>query len=102
MESRADVPSCSSLSHVPQRTCIGCRRVRPKQELLRLVRDEGGGVNADPSRGARGRGAYLCPEPGCWRRGLSKNRLDRALRTKITEDNRERLAKIAVMLPTIN
>src|SRR2546426_9791028 len=45
----------------PRRTCLGCRRVGPKQALVRLVRGRGGVVVADPRRPAAGRGAYVGP-----------------------------------------
>src|SRR5437867_13407353 len=45
----------------PRRTCLGCRRVRPKEALVRLVRGRDGVVVADPRGGAAGRGAYVWP-----------------------------------------
>ncbi|MFS8640208.1 MAG: YlxR family protein, partial [Symbiobacteriaceae bacterium] len=51
--------------HVPQRTCIGCRAVRPKRELLRIVRTPEGEILFDPSGRRAGRGAYLCPSASC-------------------------------------
>ncbi len=45
-----------------------------------------------------GRGAYLCPEPSCWERALSKGQLSRALRTNLTEEVRARLREYAAGL----
>ena len=81
------------VKHIPQRTCVACGEVRPKQELVRLVRVFGGGVEVDPNGKKAGRGAYLCPAPDCWQAGLKKGRLDYILRTKINEDNRQQLIK---------
>jgi predicted RNA-binding protein YlxR (DUF448 family) len=78
--------------HVPQRTCVACGEVRPKRELVRLVRVSGG-VEVDPSGRKAGRGAYLCPVLGCWQAGLKKGRLEYILRTQITEHNRQQLIK---------
>ncbi|OGK87704.1 MAG: hypothetical protein A2050_00210 [Candidatus Rokubacteria bacterium GWA2_73_35] len=64
----------------PARTCLGCRRVRPKRELVRLVRSERGIVVVDAPARARGRGAYVCPEPACVERALSRSRLAHAFR----------------------
>ena len=83
----------SQLKHVPQRTCVACGRVRPKRELVRLVRISSGGVEVDDSGRKSGRGAYLCPVVGCWEAGLGKGRLEHALRTAISTDNREQLIK---------
>src|SRR5690606_40333561 len=50
----------------PVRTCIGCRSRAEQSDLLRLVAD-GLLVLPDPHRRAPGRGAYLHPDPECWR-----------------------------------
>lgn len=49
---------------VPVRSCVGCRRVRPKDELLRVAKTPTG-VAADPEARLPGRGAYVCPDPRC-------------------------------------
>jgi predicted RNA-binding protein YlxR (DUF448 family) len=61
----------------PQRTCVACRRVRPKAELVRLV-IRGERVVQDGSGAMAGRGAYVCPEPACVRR--ARTSAARALR----------------------
>jgi len=76
---------------LPQRTCVACRHKGDKKELLRLVRT-GNGVELDLSGKKPGRGAYLCPKKDCWEEGLKKNRLEYALGTKITAQNRQALA----------
>jgi len=65
--------------HAPQRCCIGCRRVRPKGELLRIVRTPEGEIRADAGGKMPGRGAYLCPGEECLRLALKQRRLERAL-----------------------
>jgi len=64
-------------SREPLRTCVGCRRVRGKHELVRIVRAPGGLLVAD--RNAAGRGAYVCPGAECLER--ARPRLGGALRT---------------------
>jgi len=78
--------------HVPQRTCVGCRKVRPKREMLRVVRTPDSGVQVDPTGKRAGRGAYLCPRRECWEAALVKGRLEQALRTRLTHQEREELA----------
>lgn len=65
-------------ARTPQRTCLGCRVVRPKPELVRLVRGPDGVVRPD-ARGP-GRGAYVCPDPRCVAQALERGRLARAFR----------------------
>jgi predicted RNA-binding protein YlxR (DUF448 family) len=77
--------------HLAQRTCIGCRQVKEKKTLIRLVTTEEGIAEIDASGKKPGRGAYLCPAKTCWESALTKNRLDYALRTKIRDDNRQSL-----------
>jgi len=75
--------------HVPQRSCIVCRQTREKKALIRLVRTENGTVEVDISGKKPGRGAYLCPNKVCWESALKKNRLEYALRTKLSDGNRQ-------------
>ncbi len=72
---------------------MACGEVRPKPELIRLVRVSDGRVEGDAEGRKVGRGAYLCPAPQCWEVGLRGNRLDHALRATLTPANRERLIK---------
>ena len=73
--------------HIPQRTCIACRRVGDKQDLIRLVRTHSGRTEVDLTGKADGRGAYLCREWECWKKVFKKNQLERALQGKITQEN---------------
>ena len=75
----------------PQRTCIACRQVKEKNDLIRLVSTENGIVEIDALGKKPGRGAYLCPQKNCWELALRKNRLDYALRTRLRDDNRQTL-----------
>lgn len=84
--------------HSPQRTCVACRALRPKRELVRIVRTPAGSVSVDETGKQSGRGAYLCPTPACWETALSRGLLDRALRTKLTEEMKARLRDYAADL----
>jgi predicted RNA-binding protein YlxR (DUF448 family) len=84
--------------HAPQRSCIACRSVRDKRDLIRLV-CTGDTIEIDPGKKLNGRGAYLCPVYECWDLGLKKNRLEHALRTKISEEDRRKLVEYSESLP---
>ena len=77
--------------HIPLRTCVACREVKSKQELIRLVCNVDGSVQVDTSGKKPGRGAYLCRAPECWQSGLVGGRLEHVLRTGLTRENREQL-----------
>jgi uncharacterized protein len=68
----------------PERTCVGCRRRRGQDELVRLVQDNGRVVQARP--GAPGRSAYLCPELRCLEAADKKRAFARAFRGPVTLD----------------
>lgn len=67
-----------------------CRTTAEKRSLVRLVRTESG-VQVDPSGKMNGRGAYLCDQTSCWDRALEADVLAKALRTTLTDDDRERI-----------
>ncbi len=77
--------------HIPNRTCVACREVRPKRELIRLVYTVDDTVEVDPSGKKAGRGVYLCPSADCWQMGLKKDKLERALRGRMSVENRQNL-----------
>jgi predicted RNA-binding protein YlxR (DUF448 family) len=72
------------VSRAPERTCIGCRRTRPKAELVRLVRAGDGRVAVDGDGCAAGRGAYVCAALECVTKALAKGRLEHAFRRPCT------------------
>jgi predicted RNA-binding protein YlxR (DUF448 family) len=81
--------------HVPQRSCVGCRQVRPKPELLRVVRTPSGEVRVDDTGKLAGRGAYICRDETCLGEALRQKRLNRslgiAIGSDVAEDIRRRL-----------
>jgi hypothetical protein len=68
---------------------VGCREINPKRTLIRIVR-LGDGVAIDPKGKMSGRGAYLHNQRSCWESGL-KGSLEQALKTKISDNDRETL-----------
>ena len=64
----------------PLRTCIGCRQIRAKPVLIRLVRGSEGRVRVDHDGVAMGRGAYACPTEECLGKALAAGRLAHALK----------------------
>ena len=83
--------------HIPQRTCVGCRKVQPKRSLIRIVRTTEG-VRVDPGGKLAGRGAYLHALRSCWEQGM-KGSLARALKTVIRPEDQDHLAAFMASLP---
>jgi len=75
----------------PQRTCVACRQVKQKRELVRLVRNTDGSVTVDEKGRQPGRGAYLCRARACWENGLKSNRLEVVLKCRLTPADRQNL-----------
>ena len=47
---------------IPMRQCVGCREMKAKKELVRVVRSPEGDISLDFRGKAPGRGAYPCPQ----------------------------------------
>lgn len=91
MESAAHRRAKGRPRRVPQRTCVGCRAVLPKRQLVRLVRQADGAVAVDPTGKAAGRGAYVHNRRQCWRQALAGGALEHALKASLSEADRARL-----------
>jgi predicted RNA-binding protein YlxR (DUF448 family) len=85
--------------HVPQRICVVCRTIRPKRELVRIVRTPEGAVMVDETGKRSGRGAYLCRQRGCWARASVRRQLERALKVTLTAETEAQLQEYAAGLP---
>ncbi len=71
---------------IPLRKCTGCRENKPKNELIRIVKNKEKGVMIDTTGKLNGRGAYVCKDQGCFENIVKTRALDRALGTKLSEE----------------
>lgn len=85
--------------HVPQRTCVACRVVRSKRELVRIVRTPEGAVVVDETGKRSGRGAYLCRQRSCWETAMARRQLEQALNVTLTSESQALLQEYAIGLP---
>ncbi|MBQ6076071.1 MAG: YlxR family protein [Lachnospiraceae bacterium] len=77
----------------PLRTCAGCRGVKEKSGLIRIVRTPEGVVRADFTGRAAGRGTYLCPQISCLETALKKGGIARSLHVTLTSEQTEKLRR---------
>ncbi len=77
---------------VPMRMCVGCREMKPKQELIRVVRSPEGVISMDRRGKAPGRGAYICQSADCLAKAKKSRALERQLEVNIEEAVFETLA----------
>ena len=71
---------------IPMRQCCGCREMKPKRELIRVVRSPEGNVALDFKGKSPGRGAYVCPSQACLNKAQKSKALDRALDTTLPSE----------------
>ena len=70
----------------PQRMCVGCREMKDKKELIRVVRTTEGEAALDFTGKKPGRGAYLCNDGACLKKAQKSRGLERALQLTIGPD----------------
>jgi len=67
----------------PLRMCLGCKEMKPKKELIRVVRNNEGEINIDLVGKKPGRGAYICRNTDCLEKAIKAKRLEKAFETII-------------------
>ena len=74
------------MKKVPMRMCVACREMKPKKELIRVVRTPEGEIVADETGRRNGRGAYLCRAEACFNKAVKTRALERALEQPLSEE----------------
>lgn len=83
----------SNGKRIPQRMCIGCREMKDRTELIRIVKNKEGAIFLDDTGKAQGRGAYICANPECFRKIKKSKGLDRTYKTSVPDSVYETLEK---------
>ena len=76
---------------IPMRQCVGCREMKPKKDLIRVVRSPEGAVSLDFKGKLPGRGAYVCPDPACLAKAKKSRALERAFSAPLPPEVGEEL-----------
>ncbi|MBP3500952.1 MAG: YlxR family protein [Clostridiales bacterium] len=71
---------------IPQRQCVGCRTMKDKKALIRVVKTPEGEVVLDVSGKKSGRGAYVCPDSACLKKARKSRALERAFELTIPDE----------------
>ena len=71
---------------VPMRMCTACREMKPKRELVRIVKTSEGEIKLDTTGKLNGRGAYICKDKDCLMKAQKINALSRAFETSVSEE----------------
>ena len=75
---------------IPQRQCVGCRMMKNKKELIRILKTDEGIIIDDTGK-KNGRGAYICPESECLQKAIKCKGLERSFKMPIPKDVYEML-----------
>ena len=71
---------------IPMRQCVGCREMKPKRELIRVIRTSEDAIQIDATGKKNGRGAYICRSSECYKKAVKKRSLERSLKCKIEDE----------------
>lgn len=81
------------MKNLPMRTCIGCNQIKPKKELIRIVKNKENEITIDKTGKANGRGAYICDNAECLEKAIKSKRLERSFETQIDPEIYDELRK---------
>lgn len=76
---------------VPLRMCLGCQEMKPKKELIRIVRTPEETIEIDSTGKRSGRGAYICHSPECLEKAFKGKKLEKALKHTIAPEIKNEL-----------
>lgn len=71
---------------IPMRMCLGCQEMKPKKELIRIVRTPDHDIDIDPTGKRSGRGAYICPSEECLKKAVKGRRMEKAFQQAVPQD----------------
>ena len=71
---------------IPMRQCVGCREMKPKRELIRIIRTAEEELLIDATGKKNGRGAYICPNRDCLKKAVKSKGLERSLKIAIPQE----------------
>ena len=78
---------------IPMRQCIGCGEMKPKKEMLRIIKTAEEEILLDTTGRKNGRGAYICPNSECLKKAVKGKGLERSFKMPIPKDVYEMLTK---------
>ncbi|MBR6581279.1 MAG: YlxR family protein [Ruminococcus sp.] len=77
---------------IPMRLCLGCNEMKPKKELMRVVKSPENEISLDFTGKKNGRGAYLCKDAQCFEKARKARRFEKSLSCRIDESVYEVMA----------
>lgn len=78
---------------IPLRMCVVCKEMKPKKELIKIVKNKEGEIFVDNSYKANGRGAYICRSRTCFDKCLKQKNLNKSFKCEISTNILEQIEK---------
>jgi len=78
---------------IPLRQCVGCREMKSKKELARIIRTPEGNILLDKTGRMNGRGAYICFNQDCLAKAIKTKGIERALKMQVSDDIYDAISK---------
>ena len=70
---------------IPQRQCVGCRMMKNKKELIRILKTDEGIIIDDTGK-KNGRGAQICPNAQCLKKAIENKGLERSFKMPVDKE----------------
>lgn len=71
---------------LPMRMCLGCNEMKPKRELIRVVKSQDGEISLDLTGRKSGRGAYICRNIECLKNARKARRFEKSFSCRISDE----------------
>ena len=71
---------------IPMRMCLGCNEMKPKKELVRVVKSKEGEISLDLTGKKSGRGAYICRNSECLKKARKSRRFEKSFSCRISDE----------------
>lgn len=81
------------MKKIPLRQCIGCGEMKPKKEMIRVIKTPEDAIMIDATGKKNGRGAYICPSGECLKKAIKSKGLERSFKMSIPKDVYDQLTK---------
>lgn len=83
----------SAVKKIPLRKCAGCGEMKPKKEMVRVIKTDNEEILVDMTGKKNGRGAYICFSQECLEKAKKTKGLERSLKVAVSEEIYDRLQK---------
>jgi predicted RNA-binding protein YlxR (DUF448 family) len=78
---------------IPMRQCGGCGEMKPKRQLVRVVRSPEGDISLDLTGRKNGRGSYICKSIDCFNMAVKRKSFFRAFGENLSEETVNNILK---------